>query len=233
MEAAPRRRRPRRAGRPPARKAPPPRTTAARKPAARRPRAAGRSAAAPRRSRGGQGRQRDSAAKGTSAAKSTAKPRHPALLRREVRLHPPPPRDDPQAAQLLVTPPPPSPPPAPAELRLQPLTPWASSSPPRRIATVMDRVFSRMRRGRGNGTQSCATPKCRSDSSLRTSTWCVDIRAAATGEERQPALGVDRRRRLGAEGEDGRCPRRPPTVLQGEENVPVALARGRSSPAAT
>ena len=91
----------------------------------------------------------------------------------------------------------------------------AEFNSPKEFREVMDRIFSMMEQDPDMG------PKLRdADVPQRFEFSDVDmvvnIRAAADGEERQPALGVDRRRRLGAQGQDDHVLRDRQQVLPGQ-----------------
>jgi hypothetical protein len=102
----------------------------------------------------------------------------------------------------------------------------AEFNSPKEFREVMDRIFTMM------DTDPDMGPKLRdADTPQRFEFTDVDmvvnIRAAARGRGRQPALGVDRRRRLGAQVRMSMSSDVANRYFQGRENVAIAIARRR------
>ena len=104
---------------------------------------------------------------------------------------------------------------------------------PKEFREVMDRIFSMM------DTDPDMGPKLRAADvpqrfEFSDVDMVVNIRAAPDRRGRQPALGVDRRRRLGAEGQDDHVLRDGQQVLPGQgERRRSRSPAGGSRPAAT
>ena len=109
----------------------------------------------------------------------------------------------------------------------------AEFNSPKEFREVMDRIFEMM------DTDPDMGPKLRAADvpqrfEFSDVDMVVNIRAATEGEERQPALGVERRRRLGAQGQDDHVARRRPTsTSRARRTSPSRSPGGGSRPAAT